>query len=322
MMEEYCEWKICGRNSYVTALALDALNKRRGRGDIVFDCRGDGPSEYLGRMGSSWDLNSCPRHIQNGYRARLSEERRACDADQIIVVSQAMAAMLRQRHNAQECKMVVKPCAIDLDAFPPPNRVAVRKKLGIEDRFVVCYLGSLEWYQLPDQSVRIFQLIQRHRPEAFFLGITTKPEAMRTMLVKRGVNESDFCAIRVPSHEVSNYLAAADLGLLLRETNPVNAVASPVKFAEYLACGVPVTLTPGIGDYSELVESEGLGGVIDIALGDEEVASGLGTILQGLSRDRELPLRCRRYAELHLSWGAVTSDIATHSAFRSVEAKQ
>jgi hypothetical protein len=45
----------------------------------------------------------------------------------------------------------------------------------------------------------------------------------------------------------------------------VNRVACPVKFGEYLACGVRPVLTPHIGDQSRLCETSGLGVVVAIA---------------------------------------------------------
>jgi glycosyltransferase involved in cell wall biosynthesis len=70
----------------------------------------------------------------------------------------------------------------------------------------------------------------------------------------------------VPHGEIQNYLAVGDLGLLLRERNSVNRVASPVKFAEYLACGLPVLVSPGVGDFSHFVCAEHVGYVLEPGL--------------------------------------------------------
>jgi glycosyltransferase involved in cell wall biosynthesis len=40
-------------------------------------------------------------------------------------------------------------------------------------------------------------------------------------------------------------------------------VSSPVKIAEYLGCGLPVILTHGIGEYSNLILNSNLGLVLD-----------------------------------------------------------
>jgi glycosyltransferase involved in cell wall biosynthesis len=49
----------------------------------------------------------------------------------------------------------------------------------------------------------------------------------------------------------------------MRHNTPVNNVASPVKVGEYLACGLPVILTRGIGDYSDMLPAAGVGILLD-----------------------------------------------------------
>jgi glycosyltransferase involved in cell wall biosynthesis len=72
-----------------------------------------------------------------------------------------------------------------------------------------------------------------------------------------------FTRLSVDRNEVPGYLNAADIGFLLRARHPLNEVASPVKFGEYLASGLTVISSPGIGDVSRLIEREGLGILVD-----------------------------------------------------------
>jgi len=65
--------------------------------------------------------------------------------------------------------------------------------------------------------------------------------------------------------------------LLLRKSHPVNYVASPTKFGEYLAAGVPVIATEGIGDTSDLIKNENIG--IIISPTDEGLNSGDSNLL-------------------------------------------
>jgi hypothetical protein len=53
---------------------------------------------------------------------------------------------------------------------------------------------------------------------------------------------------------------------LVREDSVTNQVASPVKFAEYLAAGLQIIISEKLGDYSALVAKEGLGIVYSNAL--------------------------------------------------------
>jgi hypothetical protein len=72
----------------------------------------------------------------------------------------------------------------------------------------------------------------------------------------------------VKPEEVSDILTIADYGLLIREQSVTNQVASPVKFAEYLACGLQIIISEGIGDFTDFVKEQGCGKVFskDISL--------------------------------------------------------
>jgi len=111
-----------------------------------------------------------------------------------------------------------------------------------------------------------------------------------------------WLAVGYSHHEVPGYLAAADVGLLLREPCLVNRVASPVKFAEYLAAGLPVLLTEQIGDYSALAAAHRVGCVIPYA----DLQSGDGAPLRDFFAEvhENRPAwrdRCRQTAEAELS---------------------
>ena len=58
-------------------------------------------------------------------------------------------------------------------------------------------------------------------------------------------------------------LCAADVGLNFVNRPYSKAAASPVKNGEYLACGLPLVTTAGIGDYSNLIDSSRVGVVVD-----------------------------------------------------------
>ncbi|MNP50410.1 hypothetical protein D3C76_1446730 [compost metagenome] len=63
--------------------------------------------------------------------------------------------------------------------------------------------------------------------------------------------------------EMSTLLSRTEFGFLLRSPAPLNAVASPIKFGEYISCGVAVIISPGVGDYSELVSTTNAGKILD-----------------------------------------------------------
>ena len=62
--------------------------------------------------------------------------------------------------------------------------------------------------------------------------------------------------------DVYSVLNACDYGVLCREDSITNRVASPTKFAEYLASGLKILISERVGDYSNLVSENEIGEII------------------------------------------------------------
>jgi glycosyltransferase involved in cell wall biosynthesis len=69
--------------------------------------------------------------------------------------------------------------------------------------------------------------------------------------------------INSPFAEVNRFLNASDIALLLREDIPMNNVASPTKFAEYLMSGLPTIISKGVYDFAETIYTTNFGIVIE-----------------------------------------------------------
>ena len=63
--------------------------------------------------------------------------------------------------------------------------------------------------------------------------------------------------------EVPGYLSAADVALIFRDKSPVNEVASPVKFSEYLCAGLPVIANKNVQMINNFIERTGYRLLID-----------------------------------------------------------
>ncbi len=67
----------------------------------------------------------------------------------------------------------------------------------------------------------------------------------------------------VEPHKITNLLLTADYGYIYRLQSDTNYVASPVKIAEYLSCGLKLLISDNLGDYSSLVKNKSLGYNLD-----------------------------------------------------------
>ena len=93
----------------------------------------------------------------------------------------------------------------------------------------------------------------------FLLMINSDPLSLERSVGRLDDFGNRLTLLNLERSEVFATLIAADIGFLLREDRALNATASPVKFAEYLAGGLAVVSSPGVGDLSDRIIKRNLG---------------------------------------------------------------
>ena len=163
--------------------------------------------------------------------------------------------------------------------FDPALREEVRRREGLTNQEVLIFPGSVGLWHHIDATLRLVKRLMRDRPNLHFVALTPQVEAMESRL-QAILPPGRHRALRAPHDEVPGWLNAADAALLLRAPHPVNAVAAPTKFAEYVLCGLPTLISDGIGDYSEFVRRHDAGILVD----DEDL-EGAAASFEALRRD-------------------------------------
>lgn len=292
------------RNATVTHLALD-LKRKLPELRVLYDSRGIEDEEHLYPR---YQAGTMPdrRATQETQRLLTRQRRAAREAESVVCVSEAMVEYLAERHGIDREKCEVVPCCVDVRRFEnaADAREQLREERGLADRFVVCYCGSIKAWQMPKESLGVFRRLQQWEPDPHFLAVTTQPDAMQSQIATAAIPPERVTVVSLPPDDVPQYLAAADCGLLLRENSPVNRVASPVKFGEYLAAGTPVIMSDGIGDYSDLARRERVGLVLPSDASEAEVDARLKEFLDDYRADPQAwQARCRRVAREQLDSG-------------------
>lgn len=268
---------------------------------ILYDVRGDRSAEVRAFGGEA-----LPEVVEG-------REAEACrGADALACVSNPLRERLAELHGVDA---EIFPCAADTDVFRPDEeaRAELRAHLGVGDRFLLGFVGSAAGWQRPDAVAALGQRIRSLREGSLLLILTPDVERWIAALEAVGLSVDTKARPRpgsgahvrcVPHAEVPKWLAALDATALLRDRDAINRVASPIKFGESLACGVPVLLTEGIGDASGLVASRDLGAVFaDPLLGGDGDAARLVDFIDRQAADRlGLAARCRAAACESWSW--------------------
>ena len=264
--------RILHGRSHVGA-AIAALAKRMCDARSIFDFRGLLAEEYVDH--GNWRAGGVL------YRLTKKAERWLLrDADGVVFLTDAMRQPLG-------VPVEVIPCCVDIDRFA----AATREELGAGDRVVYVYSGALGGYYLIDEIARLL----RTDPKAFALILTqSAPRPVIEALERAGFSPADFRVLAVAPEEVPRYLRAADVGVSLIRQSAARRASSPTKFAEYLATGLPVIHSAGVGDLDAQIEAHRVGVVVR-SLDAASYAEAIHTMAE-LRRDPELPARCRTLA--------------------------
>lgn len=183
----------------------------------------------------------------------------------IIAVSGPLRDWLVRDYGVDPARVRVVPCLASDETFhfDPALRAQVRRREGLEGRRVIVFPGATgKWHHLP-ATLRVVRTLMESDERVFFVALTPGVEPMTAAVAEAGISPDRARVLRVPHGEVNGWLNAADAGILLRARHPVNEVAAPTKFAEYLLAGLPVLINEGIGDYSAFVGSHGTGVLLD-----------------------------------------------------------
>jgi len=227
---------------------------------MIFDVRGLMADEYVDA--EHWRKGSLP------YRITKAMERRALSAaDGIVTLTERIWPIINQLDGMLDRRVVheVVPCCADLDlfSFSQDDRDRRRQELGVNDRFVLVYSGSIDGWYLTENMADFFVALRKRNPRAYFLWLTpARHERVRALMRAIGVSEADYGLIAAAPSDVPSYLSASDAGLAFIKPCFSKLASSPTKYAEYLGCGLPLVINAGIGDSDTLVTREEVGALV------------------------------------------------------------
>ena len=184
-------------------------------------------------------------------------------ADKIFSVSNVLKRYLMTNYGIDEKRFFIYPCLSDQRKFYYDGslRKAVRENHHFNDKHhVYLYAGGLyNAYHSLDEIVSFLNFVAKNDKDARFLLLSRDIIDQKELLEHYPALNGKFINNAIPNSEMVKYLNAADYGILFRENVPMNNVASPSKFAEYILCGLPTIISEGVGDYSAMCEPNGLG---------------------------------------------------------------
>ncbi len=246
-------------------MAMIARKLSRKKPKILFDIRGFFPEEYT-------DAGVWPEGGWLYRAAKRVEKWLIRESDGFVVLTEKAREILfpesvESGFNRLGRPVEVIPCCVDLNNFEnvdDADRLEIRQKLGIRDRYVIAYVGSFGGWYMTDEMLDLFSAARENDPKSFAMILTQRgKEGVAEQLRNRGFIESDFLVDSVNPAEIPKYLSAADVAISFIKACYSKQSSSPTKIAEYLACGLPIITNRGVGDLDTLIENHRVGALIE-----------------------------------------------------------
>jgi len=185
-------------------------------------------------------------------------------------------------------KIKTVPCLVDVKrfAFSDDARKIIRDQLGIPESSIVgIYAGRYGGLYLEEEAFHLYQQAFTFFGNDFHLILLTPVlyhDWIRQQLAKH-TSPSDHIHILSISHDqVPGYLSVSDFAFATYKVGKSMAYLSPVKIGEYWANGLPVVLTKGVGDETQLIRKYPYAGVLFKPPITEERASEMFSHLRSL----------------------------------------
>lgn len=260
---------------------------------FIFDTRGIDSEEYVDA--GTWKKGSLI-HRMTAFLEDFITRR----SDHVVTLTHKFLQILKATHAGRDIKFSVIPCAVDLSLFKRREDPKLAEEVGLAGKFVFVYCGSIGTWYMFDEMCDLFRAAKSLISNAAFLILTqSDAEGIRARCMSRGLNMEDVKIRAVSYDDVPSYLSMAHAGIFFIRPVFSKLSSSPVKFAEYLACGLPVVINKGIGDTDEFTRKHRIGAVVN-DFNETEYSAAAGKLLK-LIEEEGIRQRCRNAACEELS---------------------
>ncbi len=287
--------------------SLDRIRRmtRRAPSAHLFHCRSDLPvaTALLKRKQFVWDVRSlwADQRVASGTLSSRGPEFRVMrrleragyrSSSGMVTLTSSVLEVLEDRYGPRSKPGIVVPTCADLDTFtpsPPPS---------LETLEVLLSGTYNNYYDVSLMADFVTQLRAR--------GTVRVTWARPGESSRADISFVDRTVVAGNAQELAGLIAKCHVGLSVcrADGGPSLTAAMPTKIAEFLACGRPVVVNPGLGDCDELVAA----GVLAVAT--RASLNAEADSLLALLAAPDLADRCRRQAEERFSLKAGCLDLA------------
>jgi glycosyltransferase involved in cell wall biosynthesis len=230
-------------------------------------------------------------------------------ADRIVTVSPELQRWLAGLGVPEE-RIAVVANGVDPDRFANPGaREDVRRRLGLNGRPVVAFVGTLKPWHDPSILVRALGALGARgvAPQLLLVGDGPERARLEQLAEEEGLSSQLTFTGAVTHDEVPAYLAAADVATVTYHPD-TGRYFSPLKLFEYQAAGLPVVAAE-LGEIPHCVRP-GETGLLYPPGDVEALAGALAALIADSERAAALGRNGREHVLRHHTWAATAAAVA------------
>lgn len=240
--EEKVDYVWCPNFIIILKLGLNVASRKK----LVYWVQGTVPDESF---------------LRNRSRARwialyILEKVAFFYTKKFVFVSQSMQKFYEHRHRLEVKgkEGVIVPCLSEFEGFDS-------QKERIPQSYV--YIGGLSAWQCFNEMLDVYKKLET--PNSVLHIITLDIEKAKKLVNAKFEHPYNIKIYSITDRKrIPEVLSQFQYGFLIRKRSPVNHVASPIKFLEYLSCGLNIIMTDAVPSYAKIVKEQGVGTVIDL----------------------------------------------------------
>ncbi len=257
---------------------------------FVFEVRDIWPLSAieLGAITNRWLIS-----ILEAIELHLYRQSRA-----IVIVAESTRPYLLARGIPAE-KIVLIPNGLD-DRFiesPTDSPETIRERLGLKDKFVVSYIGTLGMSHALETMIEAATAMRDDAGIHFLLiGEGAEKAQLMAMAAERQPGNITFLPEQ-PRESLPGFYRASDLGIVSLKNLPVFTKVLPSKLFELMGAGCPIVCSVA-GEAAQLVDRSGAG----ICIAPENEAAlreAINTMRNDPTRRREMARAGREFVRAH-----------------------
>jgi glycosyltransferase involved in cell wall biosynthesis len=164
-------------------------------------------------------------------------------------------------------KIITAPCIVDLQkfAFNASEREQIRSSLRLAENTITgIYVGKFGGIYYKDEAFILFKKLICAQPTLHLIILSPDSHSdIYHQIIKYSLPKNQFTVLSVKHTEVPSFLSAADFALATIKPSKSRIFCSAIKVGEYWAQGLPIMITPNVGDDSAIISENKIGVVLD-----------------------------------------------------------